>query len=245
MALRTGMPMMRLALLRGFALSDGGRTLDPATERRTAGDVPGAERRAPAARLCRRIVVAGVGRAQRRRQPADGGLADPAGRWSGDSTPPGSRLHLAEVVAVDVLEATAVALSVDSRAEPDAGAELLDLLDSELLPDWYDDWLPPYRERWRQTRLHSLESLALRMARAGRFAVAVDAALAAVRAEPLRESANRCLIQVHLAEGNVYEARRVLELHRQAIRADLGIEPSPQLVALVSGSRHNGALTMR
>jgi DNA-binding SARP family transcriptional activator len=83
------------------------------------------------------------------------------------------------------------------------------------------------------------------MARAGRFAVAVDAALAAVRAEPLRESANRCLIQVHLAEGNVYEARRVLELHRQAIRADLGIEPSAQLVALVSGSRHNEALTMR
>ena len=39
--------------------------------------------------------------------------------------------------------------------------------------------------------------------------------------------------------------RRVLELHRQAIRADLGIEPSAQLVALVSGSRHNGALTMR
>jgi len=83
------------------------------------------------------------------------------------------------------------------------------------------------------------------MARAGQFAMAVDAALAAVRAEPLRESANRCLIQVHLAEGNVCEARRALELHRQAIRADLGIEPSPQLVALVSGPHLNEALTMR
>lgn len=146
-----------------------------------------------------------------------------------------TRLHLAEDVAVDVREATALALAVEIRPDLPVDAGILDLLDSELLPDWYDDWLPPHRERWRQTRLHSLESLALRMARAGRFALAVDAALAAVRAEPLRESANRCLIQVHLAEGNVSEARRVLDLHRQAIRADLGIEPSPQLVALVSG----------
>lgn len=146
-----------------------------------------------------------------------------------------TRLHLAEDVAVDVRAATALALAVESRPDLPVDARILELLDSELLPDWYDDWLPPHRERWRQTRLHSLESLALRMARAGRFALAVDAALAAVRAEPLRESANRCLIQVHLAEGNVSEARRVLDLHRQAIRADLGIEPSPQLVALVSG----------
>ena len=146
-----------------------------------------------------------------------------------------TRLHLADAVGVDVREATALALAVESRPDVRVDATVLDLLDSDLLPDCYDDWLQPHRERWRQTRLHSLESLALRMARAGRFAVAVDAALAAVRAEPLRESANRCLIQVHLAEGNVYEARRVLDLHRQAIRADLGIEPSPQLVALVSG----------
>ena len=156
-----------------------------------------------------------------------------------------TRLHLADGVRVDVREATTLALAVESRPDltPDPGT--LDLLDSELLPDWYDEWLPPHRERWRQTRLHSLESLALRMARVGRFAIAVDAALAAVRAEPLRESANRCLIQVHLAEGNVYEARRVLDLHRKAIQADLGIEPSPQLVALVSGPRRDEALTLR
>lgn len=158
-----------------------------------------------------------------------------------DATP--HTLRLAPSVVVDAREV------VDWSRRVIHGSDETDLegvrFPGELLPDWYDDWLPPHRERWRQTRLHSLESLARRMARAGRFAVAVDAALAAVRAEPLRESANRCLIEVHLAEGNVFEARRVLDLHRRAIRADLGIDPSPQLVALVDGSRHNGALTMR
>lgn len=244
MALRTGMPVMRLALLRGFALCAGDRTLTlPQNAERLLTFL------ALNGGTLRRDYVAGSlwpesaeGNAAANLRTAVWRIQQAGGRVL-DATR--TRLHLAEVVAVDVLEATALALAAESRAEPDAGAELLDLLDAELLPDWYEEWLPPHRERWRQTRLHSLESLALRMARAGRFAVAVDAALAAVRAEPLRESANRCLIQVHLAEGNVFEARRVLELHRQAIRADLGIEPSPQLVALVSGSRHNEALTLR
>jgi DNA-binding SARP family transcriptional activator len=234
MALRTGMPATRLALLRGFALGAGGRTFPlPQNAERLLTFL------ALNGGTLRRDYVAGSlwpesaeGNAAANLRTAIWRIQQTGGQVI-DATR--TRLQLAEVVAVDVREATALALDPDSQAGPAAGAELLELLDSDLLPDWYDEWLPPHRERWRQLRLHSLESLALRMARAGRFAMAVDAALAAVRAEPLRESANRCLIQVHLAEGNVCEARRALELHRQAIRADLGIEPSPQLVALVSG----------
>jgi DNA-binding SARP family transcriptional activator len=244
MALRTGMPMIRLALLRGFALSDGNRTLTLPQNAERLLTFLALNGGAP-----RRDYVAGSLWPESAELNAAANLRTAIWRiqQAGDRVIEAtrSRVQLMADVMVDIREATAIALELDGRAEQQAGAELLDLLDSELLPDWYDDWLPPHRERWRQTRLHSLESLARRMARAGRFAVAVDAALAAVRAEPLRESANRCLIEVHLAEGNVFEARRVLDLHRRAIRADLGIDPSPQLVALVDGSRHNGALTMR
>jgi DNA-binding SARP family transcriptional activator len=56
-------------------------------------------------------------------------------------------------------------------------------------PDWYDDWLQMERERFRQLRLHALETLAERFVALGRHAQAIDAALAAVQVDPLRETA--------------------------------------------------------
>ena len=91
-----------------------------------------------------------------------------------------------------------------------------------------------YNAERNELRLHALETLAVRLADAGRFASAVEAALAAVRAEPLRESANRCLVTVHLAEGNSMEALRAYETFRQALSADLGMQPSIRMSVLVA-----------
>jgi DNA-binding SARP family transcriptional activator len=71
----------------------------------------------------------------------------------------------------------------------------------------------------------------------GRYGEAVDAGLAAVCAEPLRESAHRVLIRTHMAEGNHAEAGRQYELCRRLLRHEVGVEPSPQLRELVSGVR--------
>jgi DNA-binding SARP family transcriptional activator len=57
--------------------------------------------------------------------------------------------------------------------------------------------------------------------------------MAAVRLEPLRESATRVLIEVHLAEDNVVEAIRRLEFFRKSLASELGVEPSAELVAMV------------
>jgi hypothetical protein len=43
-------------------------------------------------------------------------------------------------------------------------------LASDLLPDWYDDWVTEEREGLRQTRLHALENLARRLSASGRRA---------------------------------------------------------------------------
>ena len=72
----------------------------------------------------------------------------------------------------------------------------------QLLPDWYEDWVEIERERLCELRAHALEALCHRLTTAGRFGEATEAGLAAVRDEPLRESAHRVLIGVHLAEGN-------------------------------------------
>jgi DNA-binding SARP family transcriptional activator len=105
----------------------------------------------------------------------------------------------------------------------------------DLLPGWYDDWALVERERIRQRLLHALEALSHTLAQLGRCAEAVEAAMMAVRAEPLRESAQRALIEAHLAEGNWVEGRRTFEAYRVVLNRELGVEPHPELAAMFGG----------
>jgi DNA-binding SARP family transcriptional activator len=144
----------------------------------------------------------------------------------------GSRLRLNPDVEVDFREAEAVAHRVlDPAADlPDVRS---DLLQADLLPDWYDDWLVFQRERYRQLRLHALETLCERLTRSGHIDAALQAGLAAVASEPLRETAHRTVVLAHLAEGNTCEAIRQFELCRRLLRDQLGVEPSERIQELV------------
>ena len=106
---------------------------------------------------------------------------------------------------------------------------------TELLPGWYDDWVIYERERVRQRMLHALEVLSCRLLAAGRYGEAIDAAMDAVAAEPLRESAQRVLVEAHIAEGNYVEARRTFGTYRDLVRRELGIEPSTWFSTRVRG----------
>jgi DNA-binding SARP family transcriptional activator len=110
-------------------------------------------------------------------------------------------------------------------------------LSHDLLPDWYDDWVLLEAEGWRQFRLHALEALAGRLIAVGRWGEAVGAANAAVRAEPLRESARAALIQAHLAHGNQSEAVREFARYRALLDTELGLSPTPLLYELVHALR--------
>ena len=68
-----------------------------------------------------------------------------------------------------------------------------------------------------------LEALSQGLADAGRFAQAVDAAYAAIAAEPLRESAHAALISAYLAEGNRAEAARQFVAYERLIDEELGL----------------------
>lgn len=107
----------------------------------------------------------------------------------------------------------------------------------EFLPGWYDDWVLMERERLRQKMLHALEEMSRRLAGAGRFADAVEAAILAISAEPLRESAQRVLIEAHVAEGNMSEARRIWQDYRNLVHRELGVDPSGDLQAVMA-ARH-------
>jgi DNA-binding SARP family transcriptional activator len=144
-----------------------------------------------------------------------------------------SRVALAPGVRIDVREALVQAQALIDGSAPDELGFADFLLTGELLPDWYDDWLVIERERVRQLRLHALEALTARLVERARYGEATEAALWAIACEPLRESAHRALIRVHLAEANPSEAVRHYELFRDMLRTNLGLKPSRQLTALV------------
>ena len=144
-------------------------------------------------------------------------------------------LALGAQVAVDVREC-----QVRSRRllDPSRPADAWELQapwpTGELLPGWYEEWVIIARERSRQLSLHALEARCARLAELGRFAEAIDAGLAAIAAEPLRESAHQVLIRAYLAEGNRGEALHQYAFYRRLLARELGLAPSPALQALIA-----------
>jgi DNA-binding SARP family transcriptional activator len=149
-------------------------------------------------------------------------------------------------VQVDVRELTCWAQRVSDPAAnvEDLAATQLRLR-GELLPGWYDDWVLLERERLRQLRMHALEAMADRLMAAGRCGDAVQAAYVAMQAEPLRESAHRTLIRVHLAEGNLIEAVHAYESFRALLADELGVAPSQLMRDLVNGLPVSGLPPVR
>jgi DNA-binding SARP family transcriptional activator len=108
-----------------------------------------------------------------------------------------------------------------------------DLLASDLLPGWDEEWVLIDRERHRQLRMHALEALSTQLTDIGEYGLAVDCAYAAIGIEPLCESATRTLLRACLAEGNRAEALRQYDLFRRLLAEETGLQPSRQLTDLV------------
>jgi DNA-binding SARP family transcriptional activator len=150
----------------------------------------------------------------------------------------GHQLRLMPAVGVDARETAAVAHRLLTHSTDWEDIEVGSPgLAGELLPGWYDDWVIIERESLHQLRLRALEALGERLLGVGRLGEALEAAVAAVAGDPLRESAHRLLIQVHLAEGNAAEAIRQFGLFSRQLDEQLGLAPSPRLAALVRDAR--------
>jgi DNA-binding SARP family transcriptional activator len=145
------------------------------------------------------------------------------------------QLGLAAQVRVDLREVASRAREILYATDaPPRGVVNTLCRAGDLLPDFYDDWVLVERESFRQLRLHALERLCGQLARCGRLGEALEAGLAAVAADPLRETAHCALVSVYLAEGNRSEALRQYERFRDLLRDKLALEPSPQIRALLS-----------
>lgn len=147
-------------------------------------------------------------------------------------------LRLSPGTSVDLRDAVALARRVlRCGGVLDADEVALLVQAEEVLPGWYEDWVLAEQERFRQLRLHALEILAERLAHSGRFGEAADCALTAVATEPLRETAHRALIRVHLIEGNRAEAIRQVRVYRRLVERELGVGPLDALEDLLNSVR--------
>jgi DNA-binding SARP family transcriptional activator len=227
---------LRISLLSGFGLRAGGDAVPLA---------PGPQRLVALLALhepaLARTNIAGILWGDSTEARAHGSLRSTL--WKLQATAPGLvRIHgdslaLAPEADVDVRRGTRLARAlVAGRFDETAAVAFMEPgYWAELLPGWYEDWVLTERERYRQLSLHALETLCEHLTRTGRYGAAVQAGLAAVDREPLRESAHRALVRVHLAEGNPGEAIRRYRQYEKLAARDLGVEPTPQMRSLLAG----------
>ena len=230
-SLRTATP--RVALLAGFEVTrDGHPTPFPLAVQRLVAFL------AVQARPALRLHVAGVLWPDTPEERASANLRSTL--WRHHQTgcrlvnATGQHLGLAPDVRVDLRELTGVAHRLLEGSFAPDDPEYGRLCQSgELLADWYDEWVLMERERFRQLRLHALEKLCEEFTRLRLFGLAVQAGVASVAVEPLRESAQRVLIRAHLAEGNRGEAIRQYQAYRGILKTELGLEPTAEMRSLM------------
>lgn len=147
-------------------------------------------------------------------------------------------LHGANALAEQVLNAS----TADETVQVD---EARSSFTDDLLVDWGDLWVIPERERFRQLRLHVLDGLCELLLRAQRHWDAVQFGLAAVAAEPLRESAQRLLVRAHLCEGNLAEAVRQYRSYTDLLARELQVRPSAAMEELVASALADATTSAR
>ena len=145
----------------------------------------------------------------------------------------GSNLNLSDSLRVDVAEIEACARAMlIARADLEAAYRLVP--ECPLLPGWGDYWVAVERERLHLLRLEALDVAARACLDAHDPARALEFALSAVRAEPLRESTWRLVVTAHRAQGNLADVRRAYADYCELMDRELSLPPSPLMRRLMA-----------
>jgi DNA-binding SARP family transcriptional activator len=140
-------------------------------------------------------------------------------------------IALAPDVVVDLDDLRAGVARIGSTDSDPVPAVVLGA--EELLPEWYDEWVAPERDRLHQQLARALQEAARQAMSRGQHTAAIEAATAATSIEPMLESASELVIRAHLGRGDRAGAVRELDRYRSVVAQELGIVPSPGLEALL------------
>lgn len=154
----------------------------------------------------------------------------------------GDRYHFADVARVDADElvraydAARAAIAAGHRER--AAALLDDALEmaagEPYATDRYAEWCAAERAELTELIQLAREAAARIALDLGRPEDAIRRAVAAVAAEPARESAHQLLIRAHVVRGDRASAVRALNACRDALRREVGVDPSPATTAILA-----------
>ncbi|MBI5651810.1 MAG: tetratricopeptide repeat protein [Chloroflexi bacterium] len=125
---------------------------------------------------------------------------------------------------------------VDAREISDFRFSIADLpienYAGDLLPDFYDDWIHPERERLRAIFLDALLQIAQHHRAKSEYARAMEVAQKILAHDPANEKAYQHLIVCLAATGDRIGALKQFDACAKKLRDELGVEPSPETIAL-------------
>ena len=125
-----------------------------------------------------------------------------------------------------------------------ANAELeraISLYTGGLLPNCYDDWIAPERERLSQVFISALHKLIASHMNRRDYRTAIPHAQRLLQHDSLNEAAYRTLMQLHALSGDRTSALRTYQTCQQVLQRELGIEPSVETGELYARLAHSDA----
>src|SRR5262249_32744366 len=109
----------------------------------------------------------------------------------------------------------------------------VDLYTGDLLPNCYDEWILPVRERLREDFLAALAQLVLLLEQHGDLAAALLYGQRLLRHDPLREENYRLVMRLHVAVGDRAGVANVFRSCERIMRRELGVAPGQATVDLL------------
>jgi hypothetical protein len=141
----------------------------------------------------------------------------------------------------------ALACAAAARQTDDPGAErvalsrALDVYAGDLLPDCYDDWIAPFRERLSQASLRAAKRLADLQEHAGDIHGALHYAMRLLQADPLDEGVYRRLMRLHAQNGDRINVVRTFTTCQSALRSELATTPDGETRAAYQAALQQAA----
>ncbi len=124
-----------------------------------------------------------------------------------------------------------------SAAAADALRRGVALYRAPFLEASYMDWTDPIRTRTSERVLEALSQLLRWAGEEGRHQECLDHSQRALQLDPCRQEACQGALESLLALGRPEEAVRLFEAFRRTLQEEIGLEPSPRLMALSEHAR--------
>lgn len=124
------------------------------------------------------------------------------------------------------------AASFLSQPTSDVHAAGLDIYTGDLLADFYDDWIISERDHLRALYVETILRVVQSLRSQGQYDRAIQFAQRVLAIEPAQERAHQHMMFCFIAMGDRSAALRQYEACKQALLADLGVDPAADTTAL-------------